>query len=90
MTYSIAAPSGPSEPGWAVFVAGQVIRCPGRGRGHEWSNCRQGLGVVSHQSVVWIRVAPSDGGLHPPSITRICKACKSTLEQKTMAQQEAA
>jgi hypothetical protein len=79
MTHSTAARDGPSEAGWAVFVAGQDIRCPAPGR--ELPVCRQNLGEVLPGTVVRIRLArpPAERG---SGFTRICKHCKALLEQQ--------
>ncbi len=83
-----AARGGPSDSGWAVFVAGQPISCPGPGRGID--RCRATLGVVGRQTKVRIRVAPPEDQRQPPSFTRVCRHCKTLLEQQSLTTEAAA
>jgi hypothetical protein len=86
--HSSAARGGPSEGGWAVFVAGQDIRCPGPGR--AIASCGDKLGEVSRGTIVRIRAAPPEQQRHPPSFTRVCRKCKSLLEQSISLDSEVA
>lgn len=78
-----SGPRGPSpdSQGWAVFVTGELVRCPG---------CHKGLGVVKGGVSIRVRRERSDpttcGLLHR------CRSCRDYLEirQVTTDQEQAA
>ena len=71
---------------WAVFVAGQEVKCPGTflGRRGDELACEQRLGDVSAGTIVRVRIVFNGTTAEPPTIVQKCKRCERLYELQTI------
>lgn len=81
-------PTQGDSQGWAVFVAGAEIRCPGvRDTTSGQRPCRSYLGTAAPSTEVLVRLRAVGSHLAPPagSAVQICRNCGRHYELVTMA-----
>ena len=76
---------GPGSADWAVFVAGEEVRCPGTfiGRRSEQLPCEARLGNVSARTIVRVRLVGMEMGAEPPTVVQKCRRCGALYELQT-------
>ena len=80
----VAAGTGPfGFSGWAVFVSGQIVRCPAPGATIPERGCNQGLGEPVPGTEVRVRIATSAQAA--PSLLKRCPRCRTMLELQVLS-----
>lgn len=84
-----ASTPSPESGGWASFVTGEEVRCPGPLVGSKTGLCRNRIGDVV-AARIRVRLLPLGVTIGDPSLVHKCERCGRLLQIQQLPAQSAA